>query len=748
MTPFGPMMTCPPATGGQVQPAPAGPASNQPAGPAQSAPAAPANPSAPSAQPAQPEQARPAATPAGPQQQPAPAKPGAAQPAPQNPQPEQAKPGTPQPGQQPQQPGQAAPAAPAAVGAAQPGIALNLENADLYQVLRIIGSELGINYVVDPSVKGTVSINTSGSVSRADLFTLLETILQLNGAMMVKVGAYYRVMPLGDAKVAPVPLEFVKQPEVPPAPAGTPSTQPAGQALPAPPVPSGGLTLEVVPMRYVSAAEMGKILAPFVSPAGAVAALEQGNILLITETPAKLEQFRQIIDTFDSPEFARQRVRLFPVKNSLADNLIPELQNVFAGYALGSKTSAVQFVPLKRLNSILAISPSPEVFADVKKWIERLDQPIPESGVENYVYMVQNAKADDLRHILTVLYGGSEAQPQAPPPVESANPLVLPQAQAQAPQAPAPETSPHLQGGIMITADEKNNALIIQATPHDYAILEKTIEQLDILPRQVLINARIYQVNLTGDLSFGISAFLNQNAKLPGPLATSGSFSPGQTGGSLQATTFSIISQTRALELFLNATDNRSRVRMLSAPSILVTDNTTAKIQVGAEVPVPLGSALTPIQSGGTSIFAQTIQFQNTGVILTVTPRINASGIVSLNITQEVSSAVPNTTSAIVAPVINKTAFQTSVVLHDEEPLALGGMITTSDSLTRDRIPLLGDIPGLGMLFGSTTHQTARTELVLILTPHVIQDMAQANQTSSDFINQLRNLKQMIKKPD
>jgi general secretion pathway protein D len=609
--------------------------------------------------------------------------------------------------------------------AAETNVTLNLENADLYQVLRIIGSELRINYVVDPSVKGTVTINTSGSVSRANLFSVLESILQVNGAAIVQADGYYRIVPTAEAKLAALPVEYGKAPAAAPSPGDT-------------------LVLQVLPMRFVTATEMSKVLAPFISPAGQIVINERGSVLLVVETPAKLKQIEGIVDIFDSPTFSRARVHLFPITNNGAKDLVPELQNVFAGYAL-SANSAIRFVPIESLNAILAISPAPEVFKDIEEWINRLDQPARDVGLQNFVYEVQNAKASDLRDILIELYGGEVPKPQSPlQPTTPPNPMVsrdVQEAQQQAQLPPAPE---RVQGRIHIMSDNKNNALIFQATPHDYEVIKRTLIQLDLLPRQVLLDAKIYEVDLTGDLSLGISAFLQKNQSLTSPATSIGSFLAGQTGGSLQAQTFALIGATRTLQLFLNASENRSRVRTLSAPSILVTDNTSAKIQVGAEVPVPIGSALTPIQSGGTSIFAQTIQFMDTGVILTVTPHINASGIVMLNISQEVSSAVPNTTSQIVAPVINKSAFQTSVVLSDGEPLALGGIITTSNTLTKDRIPLLGDIPGLGALFGSTTKHTARTELVLLLTPHVLQDVSHAAANTKEFLNKMVETKKAM----
>ena len=177
-----------------------------------------------------------------------------------------------------------------------------------------------------------------------------------------------------------------------------------------------------------------------------------------------------------------------------------------------------------------------------------------------------------------------------------------------------------------------------------------------------------------------------------------------------------------------------------------MTDNTSARIQVGASVPVPIGSALTPVQSNGSSLFAQTIQYQDTGVILTVTPHINSSGIVTITLTQQFSSAFPNATSQIVAPVINKSSFQTSVVLADGEPLALGGIITTTNSVAKDRIPGLGEIPFVGALFGTTTQKTERNEIVLMLTPHVLQNMPQAASQSQEFLDRMRETKKDMEK--
>jgi general secretion pathway protein D len=199
------------------------------------------------------------------------------------------------------------------------------------------------------------------------------------------------------------------------------------------------------------------------------------------------------------------------------------------------------------------------------------------------------------------------------------------------------------------------------------------------------------------------------------------------------------------LLLFLNAAENRSRVRTLSAPSVLASDNKPADFQVGAEVPIPTTSSVTPVQSDGTNLFAQTITFRATGVILRVTPHINDSGNVTLEISQEVSQAGPNTTSGVVAPVIGKSSVNSSIVVRDGQTIALGGFIREDADFARSRIPLLGRIPGLGVLFGNTTRSTTRTELVVLITPHVLRNHEDADLATEELKSKLREVKKLLK---
>ncbi|MBI4464611.1 MAG: type II secretion system secretin GspD [Acidobacteria bacterium] len=612
-------------------------------------------------------------------------------------------------------------------------IALHLENADLMQVIGIIAAELKINYVVDPEVTGTVNINTLGEVRRADLFPLLQMILRINGATAVQTGNFYRIVPLKEVQRLPI----------------EPLLDPASADLP----PDDRMVMNVIPLKYFSAADMTKILTPFLSEGGHLFSLEQGNILILTDSSQSMKRLLGLVGLLDSETFTGQRVRLYPVQNSDAPRLASELEKIFAAYALSEQSSGLRFLPLERINSILVVAANPIVFPEVETWLQRLDQPRQEAGVRTFIYKVENGKATDLASVLAELLGLSAYAPSTAATAQAGQvPSMTPGAiPAQRPTTPgaiplagfAPEPT-----HIRIVADSINNQLVIQATAQEYEQIRQTLQDLDIVPRQVMIEAKVYEVDLTGALSAGVSAFLqNRTEAERKPLASFGAPSPGETP-SLSATLGTLVGKTRELLLFLNAAQSRSQARVISAPSILATDNLTASLSVGTEVPLLTSQALVGgAQAQGTNLFTNTIQNRDTGVLLTIIPRINSSGLVNLQIQQEVSAPLPPT-GAIASPSIQKRSISTQVVVHDRETIALGGIIQESRTLSRNRIPLLGDIPYLGVLFGNTSLSTQRTELIILLTPTVIRDRSEAQRASAEFRDKLRELRKILEEDE
>ena len=247
---------------------------------------------------------------------------------------------------------QTAPAAPApqAPEASQAvPIALHLENADLLQVVGIIAAELKMNYVVDPAVKGSVFINTLGEVRRDDLFPLLQMILRINSATAVQVGNFWRIVPLKE--VQRLPLD--------------PALNPPADSLSA----DDRVVMNIIPLQYVAAADMTKILTPFLSEGAHLFSYEPGNILILTESSRSMKRSLELVAMFDTEAFTNQRVRLYAMKNGQAGKVAEELKEVFTATGLSGGSSAIRFVPMERINSVLVVTPSPALYSEVDKWL-------------------------------------------------------------------------------------------------------------------------------------------------------------------------------------------------------------------------------------------------------------------------------------------------------------------------------------------------------------------------------------------
>lgn len=606
-------------------------------------------------------------------------------------------------------------------------VRLQLDHVDLAQVINIIGSELKINYIVDPKVKGVATISTMGDVRHEDLLPLLDTILKLNGAAIVKTGNFYQIVPRTDVKHLPLLIRTENSP-----------ADLKGDE---------GMVMQVVPMRFVGAKDMAKLLETYLSEGGSIVVHEAGSILIIVETARNLARLLELVSVFDAGAFQNQRVQFYPIKNNRARNLVEELRKVFSAYAFSAKDSAIRFISIDRINAILAVSPSPESLMEVEQWIRRLDQPVETVGIKNHFYKVENGEARNIARLLQQVYSLKTVSSRL-----SALPAPEPAMLAKPPAGETPlleEAAELVQGEIKFVADEINNALIIQAGPQEYENILDTIKSLDVVPRQVLINAKIYEVALSGALTMGVQAFLEQRG---GGLPTSASFSAAGSDNrqpGLDLRTFARIGSTQNLLLFLNAQETRSRTRVLSAPSVIASDNILARIQVGSEVPMLTSQGVVPGGTGSQGLFSSTVQSRSTGVILHVTPRINASGWVTLKIQQEVSSPIaPMEGRGIQSPTISIRSVDTQVTVKDGESIALGGIISETRLLSKNRIPFLGNIPGLGLLFGNTSYSNTRTELIAIITPHVIQDLESAVDVTEELKSQLKNMKNEMRRLD
>ena len=621
-----------------------------------------------------------------------------------------------QSGEEPADPAAAAPDAspgtqqPAAPPAGDSAVGFNCVQCSLSEFVRSLAGELGLNYVLDPGVQGTVNIHTYGRMRRSDLRSLLDTVLEINGAAMVRQGAVYRILPSQNARQLPLEVR-----------------QGGGAAA--------ERALQVVPLNFVPAGEMSELLNPYLSPGGDITYHLGANFLILSDTPANLEKLLELVRIFDADVFGDKRIRIYPLEHSRATGLALELGGIFAGVA-AAEASPIRFLPIARLNSVLAIASGEAGFAEVDRWVARLDQAGQNREIRNYFVKVQNGDAIEIAKLLRQIYEYERRDPEEPLPGGEQDPL--------AGLGAAAEGRGDRQD-IRIVADPLNNALIVQCSPQDYELIQETIRELDRVPRQVLINVKIYEVVLNDELSLGVSAFLQDRNRptVSSPSVTTAGFGAAAAAG-LNLATRGLIGDTRELVAFLNAAETRSRSRVLSAPSVIASDNVAANIQVGASIPTLSSQGVVPGGTGGGSLFSNTIQNRNTGVILNVTPRINAGGWVTLAVRQEVSSPGAPPTDGIQSPTINIRAVDTQVTVRNGQTIAIGGIISESKGNSRNRVPLLGSIPGLGLLFGTTSRTSERTELIALITPRVIEDIEQAADLTEELKSTLKGLKKEL----
>jgi general secretion pathway protein D len=298
-----------------------------------------------------------------------------------------------------------------------------------------------------------------------------------------------------------------------------------------------------------------------------------------------------------------------------------------------------------------------------------------------------------------------------------------------------------------VVPNPMDNSLIIQGTPAEYEGIHKILRQLDVAPRQVLIDAKIYEVSLTGAFANGIAAYIqNKNSPIDGAPKLGARMLQGfLTGGTVGLTAGALVGQSRELLAFMSTQDVESRSKVISAPSIIATDSIAATINVGTEVPTLASQAVTGVQSSGSSLFANTIQNRQTGVTLSITARVNPSGIVTLIVNQEVSAPQGAASGGIQSPSFSKRSINTQVTVEDGDTIAVGGIINESNTYSSSGIPFLHRLPVIGAAFGSRSYGKERTELIVFMTPRVIYDTNEISEASEELKGRLRRLRKYIR---
>jgi type II secretion system protein D len=448
-------------------------------------------------------------------------------------------------------------------------------------------------------------------------------------------------------------------------------------------------------------------------------------------------------------------IELFTFKNMNLKDSMSEIENALG---LSLKGGMVRIMPVYHMNSLIVVASTKEQLEYIRKWIEVFDNMFSAARPKIFVYPVQNSKAKDVASLLQSIFGGAAGPTSAP--------ATRTEPTKTAPGAPSPSTPTGPKSGAAVVvsgtgtlisaetkifADEITNSLIILATPTDYEFIKETILKIDIMPRQVVIEGLIARVDLTDNLSFGLSWSLNTDVKISGikpfvnniNLNGNVGINPGGLVTTMPAKGFTFVGTDPkgVVRAVLTALAEESKAKVLAAPHILVSDNREARIQVGRQVPIATSTSTTPLTGGteATNYSTSTIQYKDIGIILKVKPQINDSGLVSLEITQEISSLGETVKVGGLDEIsINKTEATTNLVAQDGDTIIIGGLIQEDVSKSKDGIPFLSKIPIIGNLFGNTTDKNTRTELIILLTPHVMKNQQEAGDVTSDYVDRYK----------
>jgi len=589
-------------------------------------------------------------------------------------------------------------------------ISLNFVNVDVQEFARVVFDEiLKESVVIDPTIQGKITVRTAEPVSRKAALEIVRSALETHGIRLTRSGNVYRIAGRNNAG-------------------------------------SGGISSNVRSVRLTSitAEQARTALQPFTNNQVQISAGADGRSLLLSGAPGDVDGLVQVLGALDVDQLRSVSFALIPLKEAGATAVSQELKQMFGA-------SNIQVIPIQRINGVLITTHSKTTLVRAQAWVRRLDQ----SGKDSrrvQVYQLQNRRAGEVAQILQGMFGtptgsspndptdrnpvspglapsltragaGAAASAPSQPPVRSASianrttggyadPPVDPE--STVPPALS-QTQPRNNSStdVSIRADVATNSIVVIAKPDDYRLVESAIRRLDILPSQVLIEATIVEVGLNDALRHGVRWFL-QNGNHAGSLTDS-------PVGSLSAVFpgFNYTFSAGNARLVINALEKITDVEVVSSPALTVLDNQAATLKIGDQVPVATRSARSVTNPDAPIV--NDIEMKDTGIILSVTPRVNASGLVMLDISQEASDVVPTTSSGINSPTIRQRKVNSSVAVQSGNEIVLGGIISRKREKSKEGVPGLMHIPIIGNAFTSlAVNEKARTELLIIIRPTVV----------------------------
>ncbi len=644
---------------------------------------------------------------------------------------------------------------------------LNFEDAKLYDVIYSLCELLGVNFIIDPTVKDqTVTINMVRSDQKLKTSDLFDLLLKLHDLTWVHHGSFISVVPISSPDVNPG-LELLS------------GSQPNQNLR------DEELVMQIIPLRYVKASEVNGVIKEFLSSSARVYEEPKRNVLIIIDKYQHITKAMELIPIFDIDVLEGKKMVYYQLAHVDAVETTGKLKEILTAYGYDEEGGRVSMVPIESLNGMLVVAPNESIFKEIDFWISKFDKEAQYEDDQVFIYKVENTTAASIANTISQLFdlrttgvGGNRSnqgasarrstsglgggtsnslnnQNQRENVADNDNNTRNPQNQQQnqnsrnnqrnnnqnrlggnaASNAPSVAENPGGEGPLMIV-DEDNNSLIFATTPRDYSRMYKTLKKLDILPRQVFLEVTVLSVSLSDTMNLGLN--WNWNPR-PTTAVTGGSvetltsgFNASNSGVLSSVYTYQVASGLLTAQV--NALRKNGYANLLQQPHIMAIDNQSAAISVGTDIPIQTSTTnLSNIAdgNGSTPAVSSNIQYRSTGVALSFTPHINANGVIRLEISLDISD--PGNVSGAGAPPISQNSLQTEMIVRDSQTVVMGGLIFDQESWDKSTVPLLGRVPLLKHLFTDRKGNNKKSELIVMITPRLIDNEEKSIAISKEF---------------
>ena len=579
-------------------------------------------------------------------------------------------------------------------------LSVEFNQVDLRQALKvIIGDLLKQNFVLHPSVQGKVTLKTIRPLTRSQMITMLEAVLAAHGLTSIFDSGILRIIPAAE-KINDVAMGDGKL------------DQP-------------GYGIDVIPLHHISSGQMAKLLLPIFSKGQVTRLGGLDNLVLLSGSLSQRRSARQAVKLLDVDRMANQSVAIIELKKASLQAMIEELNELFSGGT--NALTQIKFTPIKRLNALMITAPTQQQIIKATTWIKRLDLTRDADRRRLFVYFVQHGEAPKLVKTLRGAFGGNESIPET----------LGRQAENDVKQSSAQETT-FKQSGLRFSADKPSNSILVWATRTEYDLILEVLIKLDITPLQVLIEGTILEVSLKNSLRYGLKYFIE-----------TGEFNALFTSADSTTTVTAIapgfgatIGGVRNTRVVIDALSELTDVRVVSSPQLLVVDGETARLHVGDQIPIVKRTSSTTVTNDDRIV--NEIEYRDTGVTLNVTPKVKSSGLVTLAISQEVSDVVRTNSSDINSPTIQQRRITSTAAVPNGTTVLLAGLIRDIETETNSGVPGLHQIPFFGPLFGIKDRLNQRTELIVLITPRVVQNEGEAEKITRKLMKQYQQLIQTM----